>query len=105
MTDAFSSAIDDLFADPNIARDAVWRPGGIGDGVSVRVIARRPDRESEFGNVVVHTATAVFEVRVAEVPSPVEGDTVTLDGETFVVQSEPVRDAERLVWALNTRPA
>ena len=57
----------------------------------------------------MHTATAVFEVRVSEVPNPAEGDTITLigalGGEIFVVQGEPVRDAERLVWAIDTRPA
>ena len=105
MTDAFSAAIDDLFADPNIARTAVWRPGGSGDGIPVRAIARRPDREAEFGDIAVHTATAVFEVRVSEVPNPAEGDTISLDGETFIVQGEPARDAERLVWTLDTRPA
>jgi hypothetical protein len=104
----FADAIDDLFADPNVARDAVWRPGGTGDGIPVRAIARRPDREVEFGGVAVHTVTAVLEVRVSEVPNPAEGDTITLigapGGETFVVQGEPMRDAERLVWTLDTRP-
>ena len=101
----FAAAVDDLFANPDIARDAVWRPGGAGDGIAVRAIIRRPDREAEFGDIAVHTATAVFEVRVSEVPNPAEGDTITLDGETFVVQGEPVRDAEQLVWTLDTRPA
>ena len=102
---AFMGAIDDLFANPDIARDVVWRPRGIGDGIPVRAIVRRPDRNAEFGDIAVHTATAVFEVRVSEVPAPAEGDTITLDGETFVLQGEPVRDAERLVWAIDTRPA
>jgi len=102
---AFMGAIDDLFANPDIARDVVWRPRGIGDGIPVRAIVRRPDRNAEFGDTAVHTATAVFEVRVSEVPAPAEGDTISLDGETFVVQGEPVRDAERLVWAIDTRPA
>lgn len=100
----FADVIDDLFADPNIARDAVWRPGGSGDGIPVRAIARRPDREVEFGDIAVHAATAVFEVRASEVPNPAEGDTIALGGETFVVQGEPARDAERLVWTLDTRP-
>jgi len=105
MIDVLEAAVDDLFADPNLARDAVWRPGGIGDGIPVRVITRRPDREVEFGDIAVHTATAVFEVRVAEVPAPAAGDTITLDGETFVVQGEPLRDAERLIWSVDTTPA
>jgi hypothetical protein len=61
---AFDFVIDDLFADPNIARTVLYRAGGIGDGVPVRVIARRPYRDVGFGDIGVHTATALFEVRV-----------------------------------------
>ncbi|MBF0354963.1 MAG: hypothetical protein HQL43_06995 [Alphaproteobacteria bacterium] len=102
---AFDFAIDDLFADPNIARTALYRAGGNGDGIPVRAIARRPDLEVGFGNIAVHTATAMFEVRVSEVPNPAPGDSITIDGETFIVQGEPERDAERLIWNLDTRPA
>jgi hypothetical protein len=35
------------------------------------------------------------------IPRP--GDRLVLDGETFV-QGEPMRDRERLVWTLDTRP-
>jgi hypothetical protein len=31
-------------------------------------------------------------------------DRLVLEGEAFVVQGEPVRDRERLVWTLDTRP-
>jgi len=102
---AFAAAIDDLFANPDITRTALYRAGGMGDGIPVRVIARRPDREVAFGDIAVHTETAVFEVRVSEVPNPASGDNITLDGETFIVQGEPERDAERLIWLLDTRPA
>jgi hypothetical protein len=102
---AFAAAIDALFADPNIARTALYRPGGIGDGVPVRVIAKRNDQVSEFSDISVVSATARFDLRVSEVTAPAEGDTITLDGETFVVHGEPLRDTERLVWAIDTRPA
>ena len=49
--------------------------------------------------------TTRFDVRVAEVANPRPGDRLVLDGETFVVQGEPVRDRERLVWTLDVRPA
>jgi len=101
---AFAAAIDDLFANPDIAQTVLYRPGGMGDGIPVRAVARRPDREVAFGDIALHTSTALFEVRVAEVPNPTEGDSITLDGETFVVQGEPERDAERLIWSLDTRP-
>lgn len=105
MTDAFADAMADLFADPNIARTANYRSGGVGDGVSVRVIAKRNDQLSEFSDISVVSATARFDLRVSEVLEPVEGDTITLDGDTFVIQGEPVRDAERLIWSVDTRPA
>lgn len=102
---AFSGAIDDLFADPHLARTITYRPGGVGDGVPVRVIAKRNDQISGFSDINVVSATARFDLRVSEVAIPVEGDTITLDGETFVVQGEPFRDTERLVWSIDTRPA
>jgi hypothetical protein len=100
----FAQAIHDLFADPNLAADAVYLPEG-GEPVSVRVIARRPDRVLEFGDARLHAETAVFEVRVSEVPNPRPGDRLDVGGEIFVIQGEPVRDSERLVWTLDTRPA
>ena len=101
---AFTAAIDDLFADPNIARDAVWRPGGTGDGIPVRAIARRPDRIAEFGETRVAVPTAVFDVRVSEVTVIAEGDTLEIDGTGFAVQGEPLKDAEGLVWTVEARP-
>ncbi|MGJ0531903.1 head-tail joining protein [Methylocystis sp.] len=38
----FEAAIATLFADPNIAHDAVWRSGG--GGVTVCVVIKRPDQ-------------------------------------------------------------
>ena len=46
-----------------------------------------------------------FDLRVAEVANPRPGDRIVVDGEAFVVQGEPVRDRERLVWTLEVRPA
>jgi hypothetical protein len=102
---AFDMAIEDLFADPNIAQTATYRVGGVGDEMSVRVIARQPDRDIEFGDISIHTATTIFEIMVSAVLTPAEGDAIILNGETFVIQGEPKRDAERLIWSINTRPA
>jgi hypothetical protein len=98
---AFAAAIDDLFADPNIGSDAVYTPAG---GESVRVIARRPDEIVGFGDTRIHAATAIFDVRISEVPAPAEGDTLAVGGDTHVIQGEPVGDRERLVWSLDCRP-
>jgi hypothetical protein len=101
---ALAAAVDALFADPNVARDATWEPAD-GEPVPVRVIARRADAVTEFGDARLWSETMRFDVRVADLASPRPGDRLLLDGEAFVVQGEPTRDRERLVWTLDTRPA
>jgi len=101
---ALAAAIEMLFADPNLSSTGVYRIQGTGDPVAIRVIARRPDQVFDFGNTRIHTETSLFDVRVSEVPSPRPGDTLEVDGETFVLQGEPVRDSERLIWTMDTRP-
>lgn len=101
---AFAAAIDSLFADPNIAQDAVYTPAD-GAPVPVRVIVRRPDVVSEFAVGRIAAAAALFDLRVGEVASPRPGDRIELDGDAFLVQGEPRRDTARLVWTLDTRPA
>ena len=101
---AFSAALETLFGDPNIARAATYTPAA-GDAVPVRVIARRADAVTEFGGGRLWSETTRFDVRVVEVAEPRPGDRIVIDGEAFVVQGEPVRDRERLVWTLDVRPA
>ncbi len=99
----FTAAIDALFADPNLGWDAVYLPEG-GSGVAVRVFRRQPDVALEFGDTRLSTTTAIFDVRISEVVAPNAGDRLVVDGETFVIQGEPIRDAERLVWTIEARP-
>ena len=100
---AFAAAVDALFADPNLAREATYEPAD-GDPFPVRVIARRADAVTEFGEARLWSETTRFDLRVAEVAAPRPEDRIVIDGEAFVVQGEPVRDRERLVWTLDTRP-
>ncbi len=100
---AFAIAVDALYADPNIARAASYAPAD-GEPIPVRVIARRADAVTDFGDARLWSETTRFDLRVREVASPRPGDRLVLDGETFVVQGEPVRDRDRLIWTLDTRP-
>ena len=61
---AIAAAFETLFADPNMARDAVFTPAG-GSAVPVRVVVRRPDQTLTFGETRLHTTTALLDVRVA----------------------------------------
>jgi hypothetical protein len=99
----FEGAVDATFAAFGI--DAVYTPA-VGEPVSVREIARRPDRIVGFGDTRIHAETATFEVRASEVADPRPGDQLTVGGESFVIQGDPERrDPDRLVWSLDVRPA
>lgn len=100
----FAAAVDNLFADPNIARDATFFADG-GAPVLIRVVTRRADEVTGFGEARLWSETTRIDLRVAEVPNPRPGDRVEIDGEAFLIQGEPVRDRERLVWTINLRPA
>ncbi len=101
---AFADALDRLFADPNLARDALRRPA-IGDAVPVRVVLRQPDEVASFGQSRFATDTTKLDIRVSKVAEPRPGDEVEVDGTTFVVQGEPRRDSERLIWRIEAVPA
>ena len=51
------------------------------------------------------TSTTRIDLRVAEVANPRPGDRIEIDGDAFLIQGEPVRDRERLVWTVDLRPA
>jgi len=100
---AFEGAVDATFAAFGI--DALYTPAA-GEPVPVRVIARRPDAIVGFGETRIHAEAATFELRASEVVNPRPDDQLTVDGQTFVIQSEPERrDPDRLVWSLDTRRA
>jgi len=86
---AFAAAVDALFADPNLAVDAIYRAGVAAPGVPVRVIARRPDRVSEFGETRIVAETTMFDVRISEIAAPAAGDTIEADGTVYIIQGEP----------------
>jgi hypothetical protein len=41
---------------------------------------------------------------VSDVSAPAEGDTFEADSTVYVIQGEPIGDAERLVWTIEARP-
>jgi hypothetical protein len=46
-----------------------------------------------------------LDIRASEISDPAEGDSIEADGVEYVIQGEPIRDAERLVWTIEARPA
>ena len=70
-----------------------------------RLIARRADDVTEFGDARLWSETTRVDLQVAEVPNPRPGDRIEIDGDAFLIQGEPVRDRERLVSTVDLRPA
>ena len=93
-----------LFADPVLGKPAVYQPQDGSGSFTVPVMAKQPDVLTGFGGGHIHTATSLFEVQTKDVPQPAVGDRLTVDGVTYVVQSESTADGDRLVWTLNVVP-
>ena len=102
---AFATAMNMIFADPNMAVDALWFEGGTGPGVAVRVIRKSPDEITPFGAGRILSETTQLDARVADMPTPAPGDLIRIGPEDFILQGDPRIDRERLIWTLNTRPA
>ena len=86
---AFAAAIDGLFTDGNIARDAVYIAEG-GAPQLVRVVTRRADDITSFGDARLWLETTRIDLRVAEVANPRPGDRIEIDGEAFLIQGDPL---------------
>ena len=96
---AFASAIDALFADPNIGEDALWKAGGVGAGVAVRIIRKSPDRMAEFGESRALLPTVGIDIRRSQAGNITDGDLIVIGTETFKIIGEPMGDALGLVSA------
>ncbi len=102
MTNAFDDAMGRLFADPNLAQKAIYQKAD-GASVNIHVIAKRADQVLDFGDTRVRTGNSLFDVLAADILDPRPGDTLIVEGESYIIQGEPVRDQERLVWTLDVR--
>ena len=101
---AFSAALDLLFADPNLALDA-WHRDVAGQFTKLRIIPRRADSVTEFGAARLWSETFRFDVRVSDLPNPRPQEQIQVGDETFLIQGEPARDRDRLIWTIEAAPA
>ncbi len=100
---AFDLATDSLFADQNLAVDALLRLGGTGPAQGIRVIRAMPDRFANFGEGRFVVDTVLLNIRLADAPILSAGDTVEIAGQLHEVQGSPTRDTDRLVWLAEAR--
>ncbi len=101
---AFNAAIDRIFAHPDMGTHAVWIAGGTSEESTIRLIRRAPDRITEFGSARILSETLTADIRVSELPDPQPSDLIVIGAESFVIQGEPIRDRDRLIWTVELVP-
>ena len=101
----FATAVDRIFANPSMAVAALWVSATTSEERPTRVIRRAPDRITEFGAGRLVSDTIMIDVRLSDLSDPRPGDLILIGTDSFVIQGEPVRDREHLVWTLDLRPA
>ena len=103
MTGSGEIAVESVFAAFGI--DAEYVPQS-GPSVNVRVVSKHKDEVVGFDMTRIHTTTRIFELRRYENITPLDGDTLIVNGDSYLIQGEPqILDTDRLVWTLDTRPA
>lgn len=100
---AFDLATDSLFADQNLAVDALLRVGGSGPAQPIRVIRAMPDQFASFGEARFVVDTVLLHIRLADAPVLSGGDTVEIAGQLHEIQGSPTRDTNRLAWRAEAR--
>lgn len=101
---AFALGLDAILADPSFGEDALWKAGGSGPGVPVRVVRRAPDQVERFGDSRALLGSLAVDLRRTDAPTLAEGDVVEFGGTTFRVIAEPVADALGLTWTAELAP-
>ncbi len=100
---AFANAKVALFRDPNLAQDALWRSDGAGAPVAVRIMLRRPDAVTGFGEGRFVPDSVMIDVECAALGTLAPGDTFEIGGVIYEVRGEPLRDVLRHVWKAEAR--
>ena len=105
---AFDDMIDALFADPNMASDAVWTPDG-GAPVTVRIMQAAPVDPIGAFDVKAKAAPLQVQIRMSEAPDLAEGDILAITAATAWWPSgqyeirAPEADRGRLCWTMSLR--
>lgn len=101
---AFAVAVGAIFRDRNMATDVEYRAGGGIPGVTIRAIKANPTVDADWQATRIRSDAMVVDVLVADVAQPRPQDVVVIGGDLFVVDGEPERDSEGLIWRLSLVP-
>lgn len=94
---AFADAIVVLVADPNLGAEAVYRRGGSGTPISLRVLRSSPDRVADAFGTEILSATDILSIAIAVLPDLAAGDSFAL-GPDLLTVTHAERDASGTAW-------
>lgn len=94
---AFDAAMAALVADPNLGVAAIYRAGGTGPPIAVRVLRSSPDRTAAAFGTDILSSTDVLSVAIATLPDLAAGDTFAL-GPDLLTVTHAERDASGTAW-------
>jgi hypothetical protein len=97
----FDAALLTLFGDPNLAEDALWRPGGTGAGQAIRIIRVQPQPVVDIGGAKLVQDGTVFDVLVATAAAIAERDTIEAGGQIYRIQAPPMPAMDGRVYRLD----
>lgn len=101
---AFAVAVGTIFRDRNMATDVEYRAGGGIPGVIVRAVKASPTVDMDYQATRLRSDALIVDVMVSEVAQPRPDDAVVLNGDIYLVDGEPERDSEGLIWRLSLVP-
>lgn len=94
---AFADAMAALVADPNLGSDAVYRQGGTGPAVPVRILRSSPDRVADAFGTEILSATDILSIAIATLSDLAAGDIFAL-GPDLLTVTHAERDASGTAW-------
>ena len=94
---AFAAAMAALVADSNLGADAVYRQGGTGAPIAVRVLRSSPDRVADAFGTEILSATDILSIAIATLPDLAAGDSFAL-GPDLLTVTHAERDASGTTW-------
>lgn len=78
--------------------EAVYTSQEDGTAIDIIVLRRIPDQAYDFGENVMVSASCEFEIRIGDIARPLPGDMISVEGVTYQIHGEPVRDGLHQVW-------
>lgn len=91
MVQQFHKAVDSLFE--KLGRFAKYQ------NQDVLIFLLRPDEVVSVGFAQAHTATNIMKIRISEAPKLKVNDVILYNNKEYIVNQEPQKDTNNLIWS------